>query len=255
MASPLSVVCSYWKEFDLENMRSKLDEVGLKIAEHQEEAMQNRKKLAEATRDFKKGASDAITKPLGALLKHYQEEIDRLTKRSKHGETSFLELYQKLYEAPDPAPALSLAFETASRATDLEAQCRKMSQELAEYKAESTQIKNQDLTIRKLEEKIRNLEAHLEEKETEVLEVKIQAVAEADAARLAQMQEREQQLTQMLAEAQASLAAMQKLHHSTQNQLFAIQSQTEEDKMGRQTELELATSELDRAQVGHSCRA
>ena len=69
------------------------------------------------------------------------------------------------------------------------------------------------------------------------------------------MQEREQQLTQMLAEAQASLAAMQKLHHSTQNQLFAIQSQTEEDKMGRQTELELATSELDRAQVGHSCRA
>lgn len=53
------------------------------------------------------------------------------------------ELYQKLYEAPDPAPALAVAFETASRCTDLEAQCKKMAQELAEYKAESAQIRNQ----------------------------------------------------------------------------------------------------------------
>ena len=47
----------------------------------------------------------------------------------------------------------------ASRVADLEAQLRKVSQELAEYKAESTQIKNQDLTIRKLEEKVRVINA------------------------------------------------------------------------------------------------
>jgi hypothetical protein len=34
--SPLSVVCHFWKEFDLESMRTKLDEVGLKVAEQQE---------------------------------------------------------------------------------------------------------------------------------------------------------------------------------------------------------------------------
>ncbi|EFJ48484.1 hypothetical protein VOLCADRAFT_47269, partial [Volvox carteri f. nagariensis] len=97
-------------------------------------------------------------KTVGPLLKQYQEEIDRLTKRAKHGETAFLDLYQKLYEAPDPAPALAMAFEHATRATDLEAQCKKMATELAEYKAESAQIKNQDLTVRKLEEKVRALE-------------------------------------------------------------------------------------------------
>ena len=43
---------------------------------------------------------------------------------------------------------MSAAFETASRVSELEAQCRKTANELAEYKAESTQIKNQDLTIR-----------------------------------------------------------------------------------------------------------
>lgn len=250
LSSPnaLSVVSKYWTELDLESMRSKLDDVGLKIAEHQEEAMQNRRKLAEVTKEYKRTASEAATKGVGPLLKQYQDEIDRLTKRSKHGESAFLELYQKLYEAPDPAPVLSAAFETASRVADLEAQCKKMSHELAEFRAESTQIKNQDLTIRKLEEKVRSLEAALEEKGHEVDEVRAQAVADADAARVAQMQEREAQLTAMLAEAQSSLAAMQKLHTATQNQLFAIQSQSEEERVGRQTELELASSELERAQ-------
>lgn len=37
-------------------------------------------------------------------------------------------------------------------------------QELAEYKAESQELKNQNFTIRKLEETVRELEAQLEEK-------------------------------------------------------------------------------------------
>jgi homeobox protein cut-like len=42
-----------------------------------------------------------------ALLKGYQEEVDNLTKRAKFGENAFLNIYQKLYEAPDPYPALA----------------------------------------------------------------------------------------------------------------------------------------------------
>ncbi|KAL6758283.1 CASP C terminal-domain-containing protein [Haematococcus lacustris] len=242
----LSAVYRSWQGLDLESLRVQMDEVGMKIAEHQEEAMQNRKKLAEATREFKRQAPDI--KGMGPLLKQYQDEIDRLSKRSKHSETAYLELYQKLYEAPDPAPALATALETASRAAELEAQCRKIAQELAEYKAESSSIKNQDLTIRKLEDRVRGLEAALEEKGLEVAEARAQAEAEADAARMAQMQERELQLTAMLAEAQASLVSMQRLHTSTQNQLFSLQSQSEEEQLSRQVELELASSELDRAQ-------
>lgn len=39
-----------------------------------------------------------------------------------------------------------------------------MAQELAEYKAESTELKNQEGTIRRLEERVRNLEAQLQER-------------------------------------------------------------------------------------------
>lgn len=40
---------------------------------------------------------------------------------------------------------------------------------------------------------------------------------------------------------------MQKLHQASQNQLFAIQSASEERSAGRQSELELASEELERA--------
>lgn len=86
----LSVVSSYWRDLDLEGMRTKLDEVGLKIASYQEEALQNRKKLADATREFKRSVDEQTSKSVGGLLKAYQEEIDRLTKRAKHGESAYL---------------------------------------------------------------------------------------------------------------------------------------------------------------------
>lgn len=54
--------------------------------------------------------------------------------------------------------------EGASRMAELEAQTRKMAQELAEYKSESTELRNQDHTVRRLEERVRSLEAELGEK-------------------------------------------------------------------------------------------
>ena len=57
--------------------------------------------------DFKKASNDEKAKAFPALLKGYQEEVDNLTKRAKFGENAFLNIYQKLYEAPDPVPALS----------------------------------------------------------------------------------------------------------------------------------------------------
>ena len=54
--------------------------------------------------------------------------------------------------------------EAASHTSELEAQVRKLAQELSEYKAESKELKNQDGTIRRLEERVRSAEAQLQEK-------------------------------------------------------------------------------------------
>lgn len=57
--------------------------------------------------DFKKASADEKLNLFNSLLKAYQEEVDNLTKRAKFGENAFLNIYQKLYEAPDPYPALA----------------------------------------------------------------------------------------------------------------------------------------------------
>ncbi|KAM1457278.1 hypothetical protein ACFX13_035332 [Malus domestica] len=90
--------CCGDQNFDLEKEKSVLDEQGLRIAENQENSQKNRRKLAESTRDFKKPSLEE---------KGYQEEVDNLTKRAKFGENAFLNIYQKLYEAPDPYLALA----------------------------------------------------------------------------------------------------------------------------------------------------
>lgn len=56
--------------------------------------------------DFKKASPEEKLSLFNTLLKGYQEEVDNLTKRAKYGENAFLNIYQKLYEAPDPYPAL-----------------------------------------------------------------------------------------------------------------------------------------------------
>eukprot|EP00884_Botryococcus_braunii_P002856 jgi/Botrbrau1/12571/Bobra.0169s0105.1 len=243
-----TVVANFWKDFDLEGLKNRLDEQGLAVAENQELSVKSRRKLAETTRDFKRGAPADAVKQWGVLLKSYQEEIDRLTNRAKSAESAFLEVYQKLYEAPDPAPTLAAALETASRSADLEAQVRKMAQELAEFKAESSQLKNQDLTIRRLEERARVLEAQLEDKERQVEEARSTAAAESDARLVEEMAAREAALSAALAEAQASLTNMQRLHELSQKQIFLLQARTEEEQVGMQAELDLATSEIERAQ-------
>ena len=54
--------------------------------------------------------------------------------------------------------------EASARSAELEAATRRMAAELADFKAESKQLRNQELTIRRLEERARSLEAQLEAK-------------------------------------------------------------------------------------------
>lgn len=64
--------------------------------------------------DFKKASPEEKLNLFNSLLKGYQEEVDNLTKRAKFGENAFLNIYQKLYEAPDPYLALaSIAVSTS----------------------------------------------------------------------------------------------------------------------------------------------
>lgn len=246
-ASPIAVVVAYWREFDLENARVSLDEQGMKIAENQESSSKNRRKLAELTRDFKKASTEEKTKPFTGVLKAFQEEVDNLTKRAKYGENSFLNIYQKLYEAPDPLPALISAAEASTRTGELEQENRKMKQELEQFRTESAHLKNQQATVRRLEERNRQLEQQMEEKVKEMVSMKQQVLAEESQKSFETLKDRENQLHEQLRAARESVQNMQRLHELGQSQLFELKAQSEEDRAAKQSEFTLLTDEVDRA--------
>ncbi|ONK65299.1 uncharacterized protein A4U43_C07F35700 [Asparagus officinalis] len=247
--SPLAVVCSFWREFDLEKERSGLDEQGLKIAENQDNSQKNRRKLAESTRDFKKASADEKLNLFNSLLKAYQEEVDNITKRAKFGENAFLNIYQKLYEAPDPYPALASISDQDQKISELESENRKMKLELEEYRAEAAHLKNQQATIRRLEERNRQLEQQMEEKVREIVEIKQRSLAEESQKTLEVLKEREYLLQDQLRQAKESVMNMQKLHEFAQSQMFELRAQSEEERAARQAEVNLLMDEVERAQT------
>ncbi|TKY44682.1 CASP protein [Spatholobus suberectus] len=247
-SSPISVVSAFWKDFELEKEKSILDEQGLRIAENQENSQKNRRKLAENTRDFKKASPEDKLSLFNSLLKGYQEEVDNLTKRAKFGENAFLNIYQKLYEAPDPYPALASIAEQDLKLSELESENRKMKVELEEFRTEATHLKNQQATIRRLEERNRQLEQQMEEKVKEIVEIKQRSLAEENQKTLEVLKEREQALQDQLQHAKDSVSNMQKLHELAQNQLFELRAQSEEEWAAKQSEVNLLMDEVERAQ-------
>ncbi|XP_077241045.1 protein CASP [Tasmannia lanceolata] len=247
--SPIAVVENFWRDFDLEKERSGLDEQGLKIAENQENSQKNRRKLAESTRDFKKASADEKLNLLNSLLKGYQEEVDNLTKRAKFGENAFLNIYQKLYEAPDPYPAIASISEQDLKLSELESENRKMKVELEEFRTEAAHLKNQQATIRRLEDRNRQLEQQMEEKVREIVEIKQRSLAEENQKTLEVLKEREQSLQDQLRQAKESVSNMQKLHEFAQSQLFEVRAQSDEERASKQTEVNLLMDEVERAQT------
>ncbi|MCO5583112.1 hypothetical protein L7F22_037020 [Adiantum nelumboides] len=248
-ATSIAVVFSYWKDFDLENERSKLDEQGLQIGENQEASLKNRRKLAESTRDFKKASMEDKQKLFHTLIKAFQEEVDNLTKRAKSGENAFLAIYQKLYEAPDPVPALASATDLWSKVTELESDNRKMKHELEEYRTEAAHLRNQQATVRRLEERNRQLEQQMEEKIKEIVEMKQRTLAEENQKMLEVLKDREQSLQDQLRVAKETVQNMQRLHDYGQSQLFEFRAQSDEERAAKQAELNLLTDEVERAQT------
>jgi len=57
--------------------------------------------------EFRANVTPEIFKQLSPLLKLYQQEVDALTSRAKLGESSFLDVFKLLYDAPDPAPTIA----------------------------------------------------------------------------------------------------------------------------------------------------
>jgi len=131
-----------WTKFSLDTRRPNLDALASTTKDNTKSSQERRKKLAEATKQFKKSVKNAestlttiasasntddnddnetnnsrkkvmeiLGKECRNIVKAYQEEIDQLTRRCKFSEGNFFDLFKALYELPDPVPMLTSANE------------------------------------------------------------------------------------------------------------------------------------------------
>mmetsp|Transcript_19127 Transcript_19127/g.45970 ORF Transcript_19127/g.45970 Transcript_19127/m.45970 type:complete len:108 (-) Transcript_19127:5-328(-) len=75
------LMAQHWQDINLDAQRKSWEESCLEIAQAQEASSISRKGIAESTKAFRKHTDEEKLANWGTLLKSYQAEIDKLTKR------------------------------------------------------------------------------------------------------------------------------------------------------------------------------
>ena len=106
-----------WRNLNLKELQQNLDKTSLEIVNNQTSSTKSRKDLVNLTKETKSNPNPDYK----LLLKEYQKEIDSLNSRSKLAEQSFIDLYKKLAEIPDPCPIFESAISNMEKANQNDA--------------------------------------------------------------------------------------------------------------------------------------
>ena len=159
-----------WRDFNLSSLQSDLDLMASQVAERQDESVVSRKKLVTESKAFNKSMPDDVKKIVNPLIKLFQGEIDKLSKRSKAAETAFLSSYKRILEVPDPVPALDVGDilqRQIQRQHDAETENAKLRDTIEQYKKDFADKKQQERELASLKSKVEELEEDLEKESNE----------------------------------------------------------------------------------------
>ncbi|EMC92337.1 hypothetical protein BAUCODRAFT_78681 [Baudoinia panamericana UAMH 10762] len=236
-----------WRALNLTKLVSTLDTVASDLVEHQRESLVQRKELAQKTKDFRKLEDAAKLVELKDMLKAYQTYIDALTNHSKAVQTAFMQAYSPLSEAPDPYPLLEASIDSLVTADEV----------MPKLEAENERLHKQ---VTKLTSELEETEKQLEDERTKrqsfegSQDSRLKEVEDSWSAVLREKEEnwssRERNLEEkvenqdrLLKELKASYEVSQRLDRSGGEPEDATRSGA------AQAELELVSSELERANV------
>ncbi|VVT57389.1 uncharacterized protein SAPINGB_P005671 [Magnusiomyces paraingens] len=246
--TPFEFALSTWSKIALSQLQRKLDDEGVEILQLQKNSIITRKELALRTKTFRKLSDEVKLTEIKSLLKLYQAEIDNLTQRSKFAESSFMNLYKLIAEAPDPVPLLEASVDSVLAASDVV----KLSDEnsmlveklnkCADYEQIKTKLK--DLEVKSVE--LLNTKVLAKESELKaIFDEKERHWKERENDLQIQVQEAREQIKELRSNTevlQARLSAKSQGHLAD-----SITDKNTSKSTGRIAELELVASDLERA--------
>lgn len=225
-----------WRNFNLEQRKVSLDQSCVEMREAKTASITGRRRLNDITKAFRSKPKEEQINMMTEILKCYQEEIDQLSRRSKNCETTFFTLFKALYELPDPSECIEGLINTVMTGSTNQLEIERLRSELSQYDVEFQQLKNQDITIRRLEDSLAEFKEQNEDKiEEEVAKRVLEVEARADG-RIAEVLETQRTVERRYA---AAMESMQQAQHSAdraQTQLYEVSSQAERRITGLQSE-------------------
>lgn len=237
----------FWLEFNLDDRRTGLDRQCLEMRELKGLSTGGRKRLNELTRTFRSKTKEDQLVQMTELLKAYQEEIDQLSKRAKFAESSFFSLYKAVYEAPDPYPILEQLTSTISNSLTYPLEIERLKGEIAQYDIEFQQLKNQDITIRRLEEQLEEYKINVEEKvQKEIAKYALEVEDRADE-KVRDIMELQKAAERRLAGAIEAMKQAQASAERAQSQLFEVSAQADNRYVALQTDNVMLVESAERA--------
>lgn len=231
----------FWKAFDLDSKRVALDSQGSAMKTEKEASVRSRKKLAETTKNFRRLADSEKIAAVGSLLRAYQEEVDNLTRRAKFSENAFFMLYKELYAAPDPVTSLEVIADM--KVPELEEENKKLRRELRDYETEFASLKNQDITIRKLEEQLNASSRDLDEKVHEEVEKRTQELEAHLEAKQSELAQQKMNYERQLESSRAELREAFSRLDAMQSDLFEQKQRSGLAKTALDVEMEAISQE------------
>ncbi|XP_052802047.1 homeobox protein cut-like 1 isoform X2 [Mya arenaria] len=250
MAASVQSMLDFWKQFDLQELQKDLDTTATELASRQDESDTSRKRLVELSREFKRTTPEDIRKIVAPLLKSFQGEIDALSKRSKAAEASFLSVYKKLIDLPDPVPVLEYGLQLqkkAHRVQDLEIENKQLRETLDEYNHEFAEVKNQEVTIKQLRDRLKEGEDRIEAVAEARTKEKERELQKLFAEKERQLQETQITVSKKLGEAEQRVAALTNTLENVQSELFEVKAKYDEATSAKHDETEMIMADLERA--------
>jgi homeobox protein cut-like len=225
-----------WRNFNIEQRKLNLDASCVEMREAKTASINGRRKLNDNTKAFRSKPKEEQIGMMTDILKCYQEEIDQLSRRSKYCETTFFSLYKALFELPDPAVCIEALLNTVMSGSTSHLEIERLRSEITQYEEEFQQLKNQDITIRRLEDSLAQFKEQNEDKVVEEVNRRITEVEAQANSRIAEVMESQRTAERRHATAVEALQNAEKALDRAQTQLYEMSSQAERKITALQSE-------------------
>lgn len=220
-------VLEVWSQFSLPSKKQSLDKSCVEMRESKTASINGRKRLNDVTKLFRSKPKEEQINMMTEILKCYQEEIDQLSRRSKHCETTFFSLYKSLYELPDPCLCMEGLMGIVMSGSTSQLEIERLKAELGQYEQEFQQLKNQDITIRRLEDRLAELQQHNEDSILDEVSKRMVLVEAQADERISEILELKRSMERRYSASVEALKEAKLAADRAQNQIYEISAEAE----------------------------